>query len=319
MSDPGLDALARLLDGSPNKWGHWGPDDEIGALNYLTADEVRAGLATVREGRVFTLGAPFGAPVGDPVFPGRWPPRHFVVADKAGFRAGHWQPLPGGMEFADDYVTGFAQGSTHCDALGHMWYGDKLWNGYCADCTNGGMKKAGIEPISEHGIVGRCVLLDLARHRGRDSLRRAETFDHRDLLDCAAAQGVEISPRSILLLRTGWLGALLDGREAVRSDYWEPGLTFSRDLVGWFDEMQIPCLVTDTLANETTYEPETGVMLPLHGALMRNLGVVFTEAAWLDSLAADCARDRRYQAFYSASPIKVVAGTGGSINPVVLK
>jgi hypothetical protein len=133
VSGPDLESLARLLEGSPTKWGHWGPDDEIGALNYLTADEVRAGLATVRDGRVFPLGAPMADAAGDPVFfPGRWAPRHFVVADKAGFRAGHWRPLPGGLEFADDYVTGFAQASTHCDALGHMSYGDKIWNGYCA-------------------------------------------------------------------------------------------------------------------------------------------------------------------------------------------
>ena len=56
--------------GSPTKWGHWGPDDEVGALNYLTPGEVQAGLATVRDGRVFTLGAPLAAPGGDPVFPG---------------------------------------------------------------------------------------------------------------------------------------------------------------------------------------------------------------------------------------------------------
>jgi kynurenine formamidase len=319
MKAPDINVLHRLLDGCATKWGHWGLDDEVGALNYLGEREVQAGLATVRNGRVFTLGAPLASPGGDPVFPGRWAPRHFVVADKAGFRAGHWRPLPGGLEFADDYVTGFAQASTHCDALGHMWYGDKLWNGYHADCTNGGMKKAGIEPISKRGIVGKCVLIDVARFRGVEALRRAETFDHIDLLACAKAQDVEIEPRTILLLRTGWLGRLLDGREAIGSDYWEPGLTFSRDLVAWFDAMQIPCLVTDTLANETTYESESGVMLPLHGALMRNLGIVFTEAAWLDDLAADCAGDRRYHAFYCASPIKVVGGTGGSINPVVLK
>ena len=83
--------------------------------------------------------------------------------------------------------------------------------------------------------------------------------------------------------------------------------------------MQIPCLVTDTLANETTYEPRTGVMLPLHGALMRNLGVVFLEAAALDDLAADCAADRRYEAFFCASPLRIVGGTGGSVNPIAIK
>ncbi len=319
MTDISGDALARLLEHCPRNWGRWGADDEIGALNYLTPDEVRTGLAVARDGRVFTLGAPLADPAGDPVFPGRWAPRRFMVADHAGFRAGHLHPIPGGMEFADDYITGFSQASTHCDALGHMWYDDTLWNGYPSDSTNGGMRKAGIAPISRHGIVGRCVLLDIAAFRDKAALGRAETFDHTDLLACARAQNVEIAPRSILLVRTGWLGALTDGREAIGQDYWEPGLTFSPDLVAWFDAMQIPCLVTDTLANETTYEPHSGIMLPLHAALMRNLGIVFTETAWLDDLAADCARDRRFEAFYSASPLQVVGGTGGSINPVVIK
>jgi Putative cyclase len=222
MSAPGPTALAKLLEGAPLNWGRWGQDDQVGALNYLGRDEVRAGLATVRDGRVFTLGAPLASATGDPVFPGRWPPRHYVVADKAGFRAGHWQPLPGGLEFADDYVTAFAQGATHCDALGHMWFDDMLWNGYPADSTNGGMTKAGIEPIAERGIVGRAVLLDLARFRGKAALGRAETVDHTDLIACAAAQGVELSPRSILMIRTGWLGALMAGRERIGEDYWEP-------------------------------------------------------------------------------------------------
>ncbi|HTJ59270.1 MAG TPA: cyclase family protein [Devosiaceae bacterium] len=312
-------ALSRLLAGAPNNWGKWGADDEVGALNYLTANEIKAGMAAVRQHRTFTLGVPIGTASGDAVFPGRWSARHYMVADKSGFVAGHWHPLDGGLEFADDYVSGFAQAGTHCDALGHMWYDDTIWNGYSAHTTDGGMKKASIEPVAKRGVVGRAVLLDLARFRGKAVLDRAETFDHRDLMECARAQGVEIRPRSILLLRTGWVGALLRGDQKVGDGYWEPGLTFSLDLVRWFDEMQIPCTVTDTLANETTYERNTGIMLVLHGALMRNLGVLFTEMAWLDDLAADCAADRQYEGFYTASPVRVSHGTGGAANPIFIK
>lgn len=319
MSGNSAMTLSRLLADVPNRWGHWGADDEIGALNYLTSDEVKRGLATVRHGRTFTLGVPIATHEGDAVFPGRWPAKHFMVADKAGFENGHWQPLAGGLEFADDYVTGFAQAGTHCDALGHVWFDDMLWNGFPASSTNGGMTRAGIVPIAERGIVGRGVLLDIARFRGKAALERAETFTHHDLMECARAQGVDILPRSILLVRTGWVGALAAGHQKVGDDYWEPGLTFSLDLVRWFDEMQIPSLVTDTLANETTYEPETGLMLVLHAALMRNLGIVFTEMASLDALAADCAADGRYEGFYCVSPAKVSKGTGGSANPVFIK
>ena len=148
MSATDAMTLGRLLAEAPNRWGHWGADDEIGALNYLTAEEVKRGLATVRDGRTFTLGVPIATHEGDAVFPGRWPAKHFMVADKAGFENGHWHPLPGGLEFADDYVTGFAQAGTHCDALGHMWFDEMLWNGFAASSTNGGMTKAGIMPIA---------------------------------------------------------------------------------------------------------------------------------------------------------------------------
>ena len=77
--------------------------------------------------------------------------------------------------------------------------------------------------------------------------------------------------------------------------------------------------MTDTLANETTYEPGTGIMLVLHAALMRNLGIVFTEMAWLDDLAADCADDQQFEGFYSASPVPVSRGTGGAVNPIFIK
>ena len=224
------ETLSRILADAPKAWGQWGACDEIGALNYLTRVEVKSGVDAIRQHRAFTLGVPVGAAAGDLIFPGRWPARHYMVADKAGFEAGHWQALAGGLEFADDYVSGFAQAGTHCDALGHMWFEDTLWNGYPASSTNGGMTKASIEPIARRGIVGRAVLLDLARFRGKPRLERAETFDHRDLLDCARAQGIEIRPRSILMLRTGWLGALYSNEVRIDERYWEPGLTFTLEL-----------------------------------------------------------------------------------------
>jgi kynurenine formamidase len=60
-------------------------------------------------------------------------------------------------------------------------------------------------------------------------------------------------------------------------------------------------------------------MLPLHIALMRNLGVVFTEAAWLDDLADHCAADSRYEFLYAAAPLKIVGGSGSMVNPIVIR
>ena len=32
--------VKQLLKNSPKNWGKWGPDDEVGSLNYLTPDVV---------------------------------------------------------------------------------------------------------------------------------------------------------------------------------------------------------------------------------------------------------------------------------------
>ena len=176
MSQTDRKLLSELLADAPRNWGRWGSDDEVGALNYLTREEIELGVAAIHRHRPFALGAPVATAAGDPVFPGRWAARHYMVADKAGFDAGHWRPLRGGLEFADDYVSGFAQAGTHCDALGHMWFDDRLWNGYPAASTNGGLMKASIEPIARRGVVGRAVLLDLARFRDKDFLRAGRDF-----------------------------------------------------------------------------------------------------------------------------------------------
>ena len=83
--------------------------------------------------------------------------------------------------------------------------------------------------------------------------------------------------------------------------------------------MEIPNLVTDTIANEVTYDPNNGVALALHNALMRNLGVTLTEIAGLEELAADCAEDGRCEFLYVAAPLKVAKGTGSPVNPVAIK
>jgi kynurenine formamidase len=77
--------------------------------------------------------------------------------------------------------------------------------------------------------------------------------------------------------------------------------------------------VTDTIGNEATRDPVSGVDIPLHSALMRNLGVTFTEIAQLDLLARDCAEDGQYTFLYTAAPLKVVGGSGAPVNPVVIK
>ena len=107
--------------------------------------------------------------------------------------------------------------------------------------------------------------------------------------------------------------------EEFYADWNEPGLVYSRELVEWFQEMEIPNLVTDTIANEQSHDPETGIGMRLHCALMRNLGIAMTEVCWLDDLADACAGDSRWTFLYAAAPLKVVGASGSPVNPIVVR
>ncbi len=142
-----------------------------------------------------------------------------------------------------------------------------------------------------------------------------------DRPDRAQAQRSPVSACDILLIRTGWPRYCRLAEQAgddVLAELNEPGLRYSAATVTWFRDTPIPVLVTDTIASEATRAPR-GAEFPLHAALMRNLGVVFTELADLDELAADCARDHQYTFLYVCAPLKVVAATGGPVNPIAIK
>ncbi|WP_312720996.1 cyclase family protein [Mobilicoccus sp.] len=312
--------MTEILKDAPSNWGKWGADDEVGALNYLTSEEVMRGIRSVRSGRVFTLQRMIGDPKGDPVWPGRSPAVRIQVLDESDWDEGGSAPeFPGGLHYADDKIEAFLQGSTQYDALGHVWYDGKIYNGFDADTTRGGLEKASIMPIAERGVVGRGILLDIARWRGKDSLDPAETFTHEDLLACAKDQGVEIEKHDILLIRTNFLARFFEMGDAFYENFCEPGLAYSPELVRWFQEMEIPNLATDTIANEVTFDPTTGVALPLHCALMRNLGVTLTEICDLEAIAADCAEDGQYAFMYAAAPLKVAKAAGTPVNPLAIK
>ena len=354
LADGGTPAgpdVADLLEGLPDNWGRWGPDDERGTLNLLGGAEAAAGMrAALRGGddavERFTLGLPLTGEAaeggtGDPSFPGREVARRDNVSDERAYREGD-REAAAGMKFSDDrFVTPFyLQGTTHVDALGHAWYGEELYNGFDAGASSEtkrfddpvagvdgdvtetrGHGRASVEALAAAGIAGRGVLLDVARHRGDgDRLPPGAEVRLADLRATADAQGVELEERDVLLVRTGSMGRTRDP-DADWDPTDEPGLVFGEALVEWVHDRDVVALGADNVAVERvtqTVDGETYV-LPLHGAFLRNLGMPLVEMLWLDDLAAACADDGTYEFLFTAAPLHVQRATGGPVNPVVLK
>ena len=276
---------------------------------------------SIKPGKVFTLQVKMANPAGDPVWPGRSRRRaHHGRSTRAMYIAGKGPEFAGGAHYADDYMTCFLQGSTQYDALGHVWYDDQIWNGYDAKTTIGGLDKASVLAIAEKGVVGRGILLDMARHREQGRPRRGRDVHPRGPEACAEARAPRSRSATSSSIRTGWIAKFYKvSREEFYGNFVEPGLTYSPELVQWFHDMEIPNLVTDTIANEVTVDPVSGVVLPLHNALMRNLGVTLTEIAWLDDLADDCAADGQWTSSTRPRRSRWSNGTGAPVNPIAIK
>jgi kynurenine formamidase len=312
--------VADLLADAPRNWRRWGNSDEVGALNFLTSVEVVRAAAAVQQGTVFTLGLPTAGSDGEPVWPGRAEAQRYNTRDRASYASGRVEPFTGGVEYADDVIVMFLQGTTHVDALGHVWYENELYNGYAADETVDHISSASVLPIAERGIVGRGVLIDMARHRGKPRLERNEAFRLEDVLAAAMSQHVEIEPHDILLIRTGWLQTFYDDRAAFYAEpFLEPGLMYEPAVADWFHRMEICLYGTDTVGNELTQQPGSGAISVLHASLMRNLGVIFLEMLRLEELAAHCDSDGRWAFMFVAAPLKIVGGTGSPVNPIAIK
>ncbi|MBT1064388.1 cyclase family protein [Bowmanella sp. Y26] len=315
--------MASIQKDMPNNWGKWGKEDQIGALNYLDAAQVKRGLAAAKQGTKFTLQLPMIHGVG-PVFPGRVPVMHFMSQDEGLYSADKSAPLAGGMKYSDDAVFMYLQGTTHVDALGHAWYDDKVYNGKSSDTTVHGHSFVSISELGDEGIVGRGILLDIGRLKGDKNHRLApnECVTLADLKAAEKRQKTKVEKRDILVIRTGSMGRFYDKEDAKNwSALTEPGLCYGKDLIKWIDDMEIPVIASDNLAVEKSFQKIDGkdYVIPLHGALIRDLGVVLTELYWLDDIAEASAKDGQYSFFFSATPLKMEGGTGSPVNPLAIR
>ena len=115
--------------------------------------------------------------------------------------------------YADDTLNLCVQGATHWDALKHIFFDDKAYNGHDAKLIDSkGLNVLGIEH-SKNKMVGRGVLLDIARHRGVDWMKDGESISNDELDKCAKDQKVEIRKGDFVILRTGQMERCLKEKE----------------------------------------------------------------------------------------------------------
>ena len=305
-----MDVL-RTLAPKVSNWGRWGPDDEVGTINFITPEAVRRGAACVKRGDVFSLGLPLGADGPQLGTHGRMNPIHLMSALEGRVSA------EGDFRYSDDMIVMPLQCATQWDSLAHVHYDGQLYNGFPATAiTAAGAARNAIDRVGA-GIVSRGVLLDVARLWGVERVAPGVAIKPTDLDAAERAAGVRVGTGDVLLVRTGHLGAFKVDRDREGYLRRAPGLGVA--CVEWLHARQVAAVATDTVAVEVIPWEDPAVPLPVHLLCIRDMGLTLGEMFDLDELAADCARDGVWEFLFSAPPLKVTGGVGSPLNPLAVK
>jgi len=320
----GVRQLAKKL----NNWGKWGPDDEFGTANYVTPEAIVKAASLVRKGKVFALGIELN--MNGPQRHGykgskRFNPIHIMFSSGADTVAGVAHAYKGGSwGGADDMIILSTQGASHWDALCHVHAeGGKLWNGYDAKlCSSWGAEKNGIEKCSNK-LVGRGVLLDVARYKGMKMLELGYEITVEELDACGEWEKVNVESGDFLLVRTGKMETYLERlkRGGEWGDYAggdEAGLAI--ETAEWLQEKEVAAIVMDNwgcevrpnATGETLYQPWHRIVLP-------HMGLLMAENLNFKELAEDCDQDKVYEFLFVAPPLLITGGAGTPINPYAIK
>jgi hypothetical protein len=268
-------------------WGRWGPDDEIGTLNYITPERVAAACRLATTGKVFALGIPLDRNGPQSGTRARFNPIHTMFRDGGDApRTPAEVAAQEGYGGSDDWIVMPLQCVTQWDSLAHIFYEGKMYNGYDATLvTSSGAARNSIDKTTSR-LAGRGVLLDVARHKGVEALEPGYAITVADL-DRNDWRHYDLDPFPGVSVHTApWLHA---------------------------------AIACDNYAVEVRPSEIAGFRNPLHVVAIPNMGLTLGEIFYLEELAADCAADGRYAFLLVAPPLPVVRAVGTPINPYAVK
>ena len=320
--EPNIETVRELSQRHGN-WGRWGPDDERGTLNLVTPEMVVSAAALVRRGKTISMALPYdenGPQTGNL---GRFNPIHLMIRDGADAIAGtSLRDFYGGVDKhfrgTDDLIIMPLQSGTQWDAMGHVVFENKIYNGFGAEWVSSKGALKGDVANAANAMVGRGVLLDLPRALGLDWLEPGHAIGADELHRAEEYAGLEVGAGDFVFVRTG---AITAARSAgTWGDYAggdAPGLGLAS--VDWIGERDIAALAADTWGLEVRPNETRDVFQPLHIVLIVHMGLWLGEIFDLDPLADDCAEDGVHEFFFCGPPLPFTRAVGSPLNPMAIK
>ncbi|MBZ5607535.1 MAG: cyclase family protein [Acidobacteriia bacterium] len=292
-----------------SNWGRWGKDDERGSLNLITPQKQVQAAKLVKDGVTVTLA-------------------HFASLEKAedNFNFGPTKHEMFGVDpkthiprFALDMISfGIHDGTnSHMDALCHYrLQRDGQWvvfNGHPQELDEKGCKADGIDRMGP-GIFTRGILVDIPLMRGVDYLEPGTPIYPEDLEAWEKYAHVKISSGDAVFVRTGrWarrekVGPWNVGRQAAGLD---------ASTMPWFKQRDISVLggdgVNDVQPSGVQGQGEAAGR-PVHTLTIAVLGVPLVDNAYLEDVAKECAKRKRWEFLTTAQFMRIPGGTATPFN-----
>ncbi len=286
----------------------WGADDEIGAANHVSPEQVLMAVKLVKQGQSHPLGI-----VVDPKMPA-YPPRSFSL-----------QVVQPGQHNGRTLMQDFGWDATYNDDQAQLWFGigpqlDGLGHlgeaGVYYNCNKAvdfvdisGLKKLGTEKVPP--LVGRGVLLDMARHFGVSSMASGQPITSADLKAAAEAQGVEIRRGDVVLLHTGWTDAMLTSDPQGWATA-EPGLT--NEAAAYLASLDPMAVGADTWGVEVIPPVEGDRPFYGHVEFLKKKGIYILETMNTGRLS----KERVHEFMFVLGQARIKGTVQMIINPVAL-
>jgi kynurenine formamidase len=297
----GTAGTASAQDWTKSKWG---PNDEIGAANYMTPELVVKAASLVKTGKTYALGIPVDSKTP------AYPPRAFKITIVQPGQAGSPGLGPSKMTYNDDIIEGWVGVGSQLDGLGHIGVEHVYYNGNkladFADAT--GLKKLGVDKVPP--MVARGVLLDMAAHYNTDVVKEGTAFNVKEIEEVARKQGVEIRQGDVVLFHTGWLSLI--GKDDKRFGAGEPGVGVEG--AKYLVSKGVVAVGADTWGVEAV-PFETKNIFEVHQILLPRSGTYILEN--MDTAAL--AKDKAYEFLFVLGQVRFKGAVQSMINPVAIR
>lgn len=280
--------------------------DEVGKVKTIDNAVILESLKIIKKGKVFDLGMEVNKKMygqNPAVFP-------FSLIFESTLEDSKklLQSIEKDSKLAssNEIIINSTHTSTHIDALCHSVYKDKVIGGSRVEDIRkkDGWVKFGVETIPP--IVGRGILLDIAKYLGKDKLEGSHEISLEEIKGCLQKKEIKLKSGDIVCVRTG------KTKDFYKSDYLDKGPGVSAEGAEWLAKKGMCVIGIDYASIDPL--PWKDFNNCAHLQMLYKNGIYIIEALNLEELS----RENIIEFFMVCSAPKFTGCSGIWIRPIAI-